>query len=83
MKLKIILVSLVVLFVLSISMSRTETKQEGIRRPSPGSVAAETQVQLLVEDEWRNVPVSVGALEYEEEELEQLHRETEKVWIEN
>lgn len=76
-KLLLGLVLSILLTLLSFGAGRTETEREGIKRPLPGNNAVEAQVQLLVEEEWKTVRVPVGALEYEEEELEQLHKEAE------
>lgn len=66
------------LIILSLCVGKKETGQEGIQRPFPGSNAAEARAQLLIGEEWKTVEFPIGALEYEEEELEQLHREAER-----
>lgn len=66
-----------VVFLVLAWCSGDETAQDGIARPSPGEAALTVQVQLAGEDDIHSVPLSVGALEYEESRIEELHRAAE------
>ncbi|MBQ7864068.1 MAG: type II secretion system F family protein [Lachnospiraceae bacterium] len=52
--------------------------EEGILRPAPGKEPLSIQVQVSLEDDVTSLPISVGALEYEEDRIEELHREAEE-----
>lgn len=52
-------------------------KEEGILRPAPGKEPVPVQVQIGLETGSAELSVSVGALEYEESRIEELHREAE------
>jgi hypothetical protein len=67
-----------VFFLLLAVFSGQKTKEEGILRPSPGKEPVLAQVQLAIKDEVKSLPISVGAQEYEESRIEELHREAEK-----
>ena len=52
-------------------------KEEGILRPAPGKEPMSIQVQITLESAVTELPVSIGALEYEESRIEELHQEAE------
>lgn len=58
-------------------LSGKKTPEEGILRPAPGKASATAQVQLYLESGWQRLVLPVGALEYEESEIEELHRNAE------
>ncbi len=53
-------------------------QEEGILRPAPGKEPISVPVQVELESGLTKFPVSVGALEYEESRIEELHREAEQ-----
>lgn len=53
-------------------------QEEGILRPAPGKDAVSVQVQVELENGPAELPLSIGALEYEESRIEELHREAEQ-----
>lgn len=55
-----------------------KTGETGFTRPSPGKAPISAQVQLELESGWKRMPVEIGALEYEEKRIEELHREAER-----
>ena len=55
-----------------------EESGEEIVRPAPGGAAATVRVLLELDGGWTTVPLSIGALEYSEEEIEALHETAEK-----
>ena len=66
---------LTVLFLVSAGMmGRKAPEAKGIVRPSPGSGEIAAQVLLNVGEEWKHLSLAVGALEFEEAQIEELHR---------
>lgn len=53
-------------------------EEEGILRPTPGKEAISVRVQVNLESGVTELPISIGALEYEESRIEELHREAEQ-----
>lgn len=68
----------VIFLVLSFLSGREGSVEEGMVRPAPGAADATLQVQLELENGWKNLSVAVGAREYEEHQIEELHREAEQ-----
>lgn len=66
-----------ILFLLLAFLSGGETVEEGIIRPNPGEGVVSVQVLLELESGWKKLPLSIGALEYEESRIEELHQEAE------
>lgn len=50
------------------------TEEQGIARPSPGAAAVTVQVRMEREGDFYTLPLSVGALEYEESRIAELHQ---------
>lgn len=71
------LVAAVFFLAMSVVTGRTP-EEEGILRPAPGGEPVSVQVQVSLEEDVLSLPISVGALEYEEERIEELHREAEQ-----
>ena len=76
-KLLLGLAASMVFLVAAVVVAKEEPRQEGIIRPSPGSGAVTEKVLLKIGEEWKSLPLEVGALEYEEEQIEQMHRAAE------
>lgn len=57
---------------------KTETEEPGVLRPAPGGPVNLVQVQVDLQNGWRNIPLEIGALEYEENRIEELHAEAIK-----
>lgn len=64
--------SAVLLLGLALFFPKSE-KEEGILRPSPGASPLSVVISLNAEGEQGEIPLSVGALEYEDSEIEKLH----------
>lgn len=79
-KVKLLLgcMALVFFLVLALVSAKDEPEKSGILRPSPGKAAVKEEVLMEVADEWRTLTLEVGALEYEEAQIEVLHREAER-----
>lgn len=67
-----------VFFLVMAVLSEQTPEEDGILRPSPGKEPVSVQVQLSLEEEIKSLPISIGALEYEEDRIEELHREAER-----
>lgn len=63
--------------VLAGATGRKAPEPEGIKRPLPGSGVVVEQVLLNIDEEWKSLPLTIGALEYEEARIEELHRAAE------
>ena len=50
-------------------------EEEGILRPDPGKEPMSVQVQINLDSGVTEIPVSIGALEYKESRIEELHQE--------
>ena len=50
-------------------------EEEGILRPIPGKEAMSVQVQINLDSGVTEIPISIGALEYKESRIEELHQE--------
>jgi len=59
-------------------LSEQTPESEGFLRPSPGKEPLSVQVQVDLETGPAEFPVSIGALEYTEDRIEELHREAEQ-----
>ena len=75
-------------FLVSAVLAGQKTEEAGILRPEPGKEAISVQVQINLESELMELPVSIGALEYEESRIEEFHQEaglylTEVIGLEN
>ena len=68
--------------VLALTGVRDKKEPEGIARPPYGSSAVAEPVLLNIDGEWKNLTLTIGALEYEEEQIEQLHKAAE-AYLEN
>lgn len=66
-----------VFFLVMALVSGRNTKEEGIIRPAPGKAATQVRVEVDLGETSGYVPLEVGALEYEEDRIEELHREAE------
>ena len=64
--------------VLALGSGNSEPEKAGMKRPSPGSSAVAEQVQVFVGETWKSLMLQVGALEYEEEQIEEMHRVAER-----
>lgn len=67
-----------ILFLVLAVLNGGKTEEAGVIRPSPGKPAISAQVQLALEGGWKRFSVEIGALEYEESHVEELHREAEE-----
>lgn len=65
-----------VFFLVMAVFAGKKPQEEGILRPTPGKSALSVEVQIDLDTGLTKLPVSVGALEYEESRIEELHRET-------
>ena len=68
----------VIFLVLALASGSEPAEEPGIARPAPGAASTLVQVQLELESGWKNIPIEIGAMEYEEERIEELHREAEE-----
>lgn len=66
----------VLLLIMAVLVGQTP-QEEGILRPAPGKEPVSVQVQIETESGLTELPVSIGALEYEESKIEEIHREAE------
>ena len=66
-----------IFFLVLAAVMGQKPKEEGILRPAPGKESMSVQVQINLESSVTELPVSIGALEYEENRIEELHREAE------
>jgi len=64
--------------VLSCLFEKEVPEQNGIVRPSPGMASTIIQMQLELENSWKNFSLEVGPLEYEEQQMDALHQEAEQ-----
>lgn len=67
-----------VFFLIMAVVAGRETEEEGIVRPDPGKAAVSVRIQLELESGWKSLPLQIGAREYEESRIEELHREAEE-----
>lgn len=67
-----------VFFLVMAVFAGKKPQEDGILRPAPGKDAVSVQVQIGLETGPTELPVTVGALEYEESKIEELHREAEQ-----
>lgn len=59
----------------------TGGKQEevqGFKRPAPGGTKEEQQVLLQLESGWKSLTLSIGAMEYEEARVDEMHEAAER-----
>ncbi len=69
---------LAILFVaMAFFTGQESAPEEGILRPAPGRPEAVADIQLELESGWKSIPIEIGSLEYEPEQVELLHREAE------
>ena len=66
-----------VFFLVLAVFAAQKPEEEGILRPAPGKEPVSVQVQINLESGVTELPISIGALEYEESRIEELHREAE------
>ena len=66
-----------VAFLLLTLLSGEKPEETGIVRPLPGKAPVSVQVQLELESGIKTLPLEIGALEYEESQIEEMHREAE------
>lgn len=59
--------------ILALAFGKKQASEPGILRPEPGKGNVLAQVRVELGDEWKVLPVEVGALEYEEKRIEELH----------
>lgn len=64
--------------VLAVTSGGKQEKVRGFQRPSPGSTEAARQVRMELEDGWRKFTLPVGAMEYDETQIEEMHATAEK-----
>jgi len=65
----------VVFLLLALISGNKEPEEPGIARPAPGMAAVPVQIQVMLDGEQKSIPLEVGPREYEEAQLEELHRE--------
>lgn len=65
------------MFLLLALFSGGTSEEAGIVRPLPGKTPVSVQVQLELDSGRKTLPLEIGALEYEESQIEELHREAE------
>lgn len=65
-------------FLLMALLLSGKTEEEGIIRPLPGNKSVSARIQVELENGWSIFPLEIGALEYEEGRIEELHREAEQ-----
>ena len=51
------------------------TVKPGVQRPGSGEAPVSMQIQVELEDRWKNISLEIGSLEYEESRIEELHEE--------
>ena len=68
----------VIFLMLAAGMAQKEPKQQGLLRPSPGKGAVTEETLLETETGWKELELNIGALEYEEAQIEVLHRAAEQ-----
>ena len=66
------------LLVLAVIVGGNTGKETGIKRPEPGSVPVTQQVQLETGEGWETLDVIISAREYEEGQIEEMHRVAEE-----
>jgi len=54
---------------------KTVTEEAGIVRPAPGNTGNPLQIQVELDEGWKEINLVVGSLEYEESRIEELHTE--------
>lgn len=64
--------------VLAIGSIRQKPQQEGIMRPAPGKASTKEEVLLETSEGWKGLTLEIGALEYEEAQIEVLHQAAEE-----
>lgn len=62
-----------IFLILALLLLGKEEESKGIRRPAPGTVAVSHQVLLETESGWKNFSLPIGALEYEDAQIEVMH----------
>lgn len=78
---KLLVAGLLLVFFLGMAVyfAGKEPDNEGILRPRPGKSAIQEEVLLETRDnDWKKVPVEVGAREYSELQVEMLHQQAEQ-----
>lgn len=72
---KLLLGAILAVFFLALAVKSAQgrTEPEGIERPSPGSTSAVEQILLETEAGWQRIALEIGAREYEETQIEELH----------
>lgn len=63
--------------ILAVVSAAKNPEQTGIVRPAPGKASAKEEVLLETEEGWQELILEVGALEYEETQLEAMHQTAE------
>lgn len=71
------LLASVLLLVLAVLYGSGEENPEGIMRPAPGNPPITKQVLLNTTEEQRRISLVVGAKEYEEAQIEEMHQNAE------
>lgn len=71
------MVVMVFFLVLALLSGKGKPEESGILRPDPGAADTTVRVRMELESGWKSFPVAVGSLEYEEDRIEELHREAE------
>lgn len=71
-------IAAMVFFLILAVLTVQKPQEEGILRPAPGKGAVSVQVQVELENGPVKLPLSIGALEYEESKIEELHWEAQQ-----
>lgn len=67
----------VLFLVLAFVLASGKQEISGTERPAPGNAAVSKQVLLELDEEWQTLTLPVGAMEYEEAQIEQFHQAAE------
>ncbi len=66
-----------VLLVLAAASGSIAGEEQGIKRSAPGGLAVKKEVLLETGEGWQTLDVVISAREYEEEQIEEMHRAAE------
>lgn len=69
----------VLFLLLAAGMAKKEPEQQGMMRPAPGEGAVTEEILMETETGWKELTLEIGALEYEEAQIEVLHRKAEQL----
>lgn len=70
-------IGMIFFVVLAVTYMRKAPQQAGIVRPAPGMASHKEEILLETAEGWKELTLEVGALEYEEAQIELLHQAAE------